>query len=237
MECSSWSMTLIYSISWAIMSWFCTVLLSISALQVEFFLVIWPLISLRPPGLPRNSISMLLLLFSHSVMSDSATPWTEAHQTALPFTISQSLFKFMSIESVMPSNRLILCHPLLLLPSVFPSLRVFFSESALRIRWPKYWSFSFSISLSNEYSGLISCRMDCCDLLTVQGALKPHPESITLITSSKLKTLALRLVSFPNTTTLGIMRMELKSYTFSKLDLGLLVLGGVSFSERSCPRI
>ena len=140
-----------------------------------------------------------------------------------------------SIESVMPSNHLILCHPLLLLPSVFPSIRVFFSESALCIRWPKYWSFSFSISLSNEYSGLISCRMDWCDLLTVQGALKPHPESITLITSSKLKNLALRLAPFPNTTTLGIMLMELKSYTFSHLDLGWLVLGGVNISERSCP--
>ena len=142
MECSSWSMTLIYSISWAIMSWFCTVLLSISALQVEFFLVIWPLISLRLPGLPRNSISTLLLLFSHSVMSDSATPWTEAHQTALPFTISQSLFKFMSIESMMPSNHLFLCCPLLLLPSIFPSIKVFSIESALHIRQPKYWSFN-----------------------------------------------------------------------------------------------
>ena len=96
------------------------------------------------------------LLFSRSVMSNSATLWTAACQASLCFTISQSLLKLMSIESVMPSNHLILCHPLPLLPSIFPSIRVFSSESVLRIRWPKYWSFSFSISPSNEYSGLIS---------------------------------------------------------------------------------
>ena len=90
----------------------------------------------------------------------------------LSITISWSLPKPMSIESMIPSNRLILCHPLLLPPSIFPSIRVFFSESALRIRWPKYWRFSFSISLSNEYSGLISFRMDWLDLLAVQGTLK-----------------------------------------------------------------
>ena len=88
------------------------------------------------------------------------TPWTAAHQASLPFTISQSLLKLMPIESVMPSNRLILFHALLLPPSIFPSIRVFSSESALCIRWPKYWSFSFSISPSNEYSGLISFRID-----------------------------------------------------------------------------
>ena len=85
-----------------------------------------------------------------------ATPWTVAHQASLSFTISQSLLKLMFIESVMPSNHLILCQPLLLLPSIFPSIRVFSSESVLRIRWPKYWSFNFSLSPSNEYSGLIS---------------------------------------------------------------------------------
>ena len=93
------------------------------------------------------------------------TPWTAAHQASLSITNSWSLFKLMSIESVMPSNHLILCCPLLLPPSIFPSLRVFSSESSLRIRWPKYWSFSFSISPSNEYSGLISFRMDWLDLL------------------------------------------------------------------------
>ena len=101
-----------------------------------------------------------------------ATPWTPAHQDFLSFTISQSLLKLMSIESMMPSNHFTLCRPILLLPSVFPSIRVFFSELALRIRWPKYWSFSFSVSLSNEYSELISFRMDWLDLLAVQGTLK-----------------------------------------------------------------
>ena len=100
------------------------------------------------------------------------TPWTVAHQASLSFTISQSLLKLISIELMMPSNHLILCHPLLLLPSVFPSIRVFSSESALCIWWPKYWSFSFSISPSNEYSGLISFRTDWFDLLAVQETLK-----------------------------------------------------------------
>ena len=101
-----------------------------------------------------------------------ATPWTAARQASLSSTISQSLLKLMSIESVMPSNHLILYRPLLLPPSVFPSIRVFSSESVLPIRWWKYWSFSFSISPSNEYSGLISFRMDWLDLLAVQGTLK-----------------------------------------------------------------
>ena len=100
------------------------------------------------------------------------TPWTAARQASMPITNSQSLHKLMSIESVMPSNHLILCHPLLLPPSIFPSIRVFSNESALRIRWPKYWSFSFNISPSSEYSGLISSRMDWVDLLAVQGTLK-----------------------------------------------------------------
>ena len=99
------------------------------------------------------------------------TPWTAACQASLSITNSQSLLKLMSIKSVMPSNHLILCHPLLLLPSIFPSIRVFSSESVLRIRWPEYWSFSFSISPSNEYSGLISFRIDWFDL-AVQGTLK-----------------------------------------------------------------
>ena len=101
-----------------------------------------------------------------------ATPWSTAHQASLSITNSQSLLKLMSIKSVVPSNHLILCHPLLLLPSIFPSIRVFSNESALHIRWPKNWSFSFSISPSNEYSGLISFRMDWLDLLAVQGTLK-----------------------------------------------------------------
>ena len=105
-------------------------------------------------------------------MSDSANPGTTTQHPSLSFTISPCLFKFMSNESVMLFNRLILCCPLPLLPSVFPRIRVFSSELALHIRWPKCWSFSFSISLSNEYSGLISFRIDWFDLLAVQWTLK-----------------------------------------------------------------
>ena len=105
-------------------------------------------------------------------MSDSVTPPIIAYQASLSITNSQSLLRFMSIESVMPSIHLILCHPLLLPPSIFPSIRVFSNESVLYIRWPKYWSFSFSISPFNECSGLISFRMDWLKLLAVQGTLK-----------------------------------------------------------------
>ena len=109
---------------------------------------------------------------SGSVVSDCANPWTAACQASLSFTNFRTLLKLMSIESVMPSNHLILCHPLLFPPSIFPSIRVLFSESVLRIRWPKYWNLSFSISPSNEYSGLIPFRIDWFDLLAVQGTLK-----------------------------------------------------------------
>ena len=112
-------------------------------------------------------------------------PWTAAHQAFLSITNSQSFFKLMSIESVMPSNLLILCRPLLLLPSIFPSIRVFSNHSALCIRWPKYWIFSFSISLSNEYFVLISFRIGWFDLLAVQGTLKSllhhHSSHISVI--------------------------------------------------------
>ena len=101
-----------------------------------------------------------------------ATPWTAACQASLSITNSQSLLKLMSVESMMPSNHLMLCFPLLLLPSIFPSIRVFSNESTLHIRWPKYWSFSLNISPSNEHSGLISFRMDWLELLTVQRTLK-----------------------------------------------------------------
>ena len=101
-----------------------------------------------------------------------ATPWTAAHQASLSTTNSQSLLKRVSTESVMPSNHLILCHPLLLPPPIFPSIRIFSNESALCIRWPKYWSFSFSITPSNDYPGLISFTMDWFDLFAVQGTLK-----------------------------------------------------------------
>ena len=125
--------------------------------------------SLRNPGLSVSSLTitsylLIWLWFSHFQLF--ATTWTAAPQASWSFTIS------MSIESVMPSNNLILCHPLLLLPSIFPSIRVFSNELALCIRWPKYWSFSFSIRPSKEYSGLISFRMDWFGLLAVQGTLK-----------------------------------------------------------------
>ena len=109
-------------------------------------------------------------------MFDSAILWTATQQAYLSFTISWSLLKLISTESVIPSNHLILCHTLLLLPSIFPSIRVFSNESALRIMWPEYWSFSFSINPSNEYSGLISFRIDWFDLLEVQGTLKDFPQ-------------------------------------------------------------
>ena len=112
----------------------------------------------------------MLSRFSHGLLF--VTPWTVACQASLSFTVSQILLKLISIESVMPSNHLFLCHPLCLLPSIFPSIRVFSKKSVLLIRWPKYWSFSFYISPSNEYSGLISFRMDGFDLLEVQGTLK-----------------------------------------------------------------
>ena len=115
----------------------------------------------KPP--PVQSLSLVQLF---------ATPWTAKCQASLSVTSSRSLIKLMSIESVMPSNHLILCRPFLLLPSIVPSIRVFSKESVLHIRWPKYWSFSFSISLSNEYSGLISFSIAWFDLLAVQGTLK-----------------------------------------------------------------
>ena len=124
----------------------------------------------------KSNIILWELLFSHSVLSHSATPWTAALQDTLSFTMSQSLLKLMSTESVMPFKNRVLCHSLLLLHSIFPSIRVSSNESFLRIRWPKCWSFSFSISPSNEYSRLISFRMDWLDLLAVQGTLKCLPQ-------------------------------------------------------------
>ena len=116
------------------------------------------------------------------------TPWTAARQASMSITNSQGLLKFMFIESVMPSNHLILCRPLLLLPSIFPSSRIFSNETVLHIRWPKCWSFSFSISPSNEYSGLISFRMDWLDLLAVQGTLRSllqhHSSKASVLQSS-----------------------------------------------------
>ena len=120
--------------------------------------------------LPKCNLAHAVVIQSHSCVQFFATPWTAARQASLSFTISQSFLKFMSIESVMPSNHLVLCHPLLLLPSIFPSIGVFSQESNLHIRWPKNWS--FSISSSNEYSALISFRIDWFDPLAVQGTVK-----------------------------------------------------------------
>ena len=147
----------------------------------------------HPWNLHFEILRSWLLLFSCSIVSDFATPGTAAlsrGQASLSNTSSRSPPKLMSIESVMPSNHLILCHPLLLLPSIFPSIRVFSNESALRIRWPKYWNFSLNISPSNEHSGLISFGMDWLDLLAVQGTLK------SLLQHHSSKASILRLSAF-----------------------------------------
>ena len=122
--------------------------------------------------LEAGPLESMLLLFSHLVVSDSATPWMAAHQASVSFTVSCSLLELMSTESMIPSNHLIFFCPLLLPPSIFPSIRIFSNESVLCIRWPKYWSFNFSISPSSGYSGLISFRIDWFDLLAIQGTLK-----------------------------------------------------------------
>ena len=130
-----------------------------------------------------------MLLFSHSVIFDSANPWTAAHQASLSFIISQSLRKLISIESAMPANYLVLCHPLLSLPSIFPSIRVFSKKLALHIRWPKYWS--FSISPSNEYSGLISFRTEWLDISLLSEGLSRVFSSTT---TQSINSLALSFV-------------------------------------------
>ena len=149
----------------------------------------------------------LILIPFQSVQSLShvqffATPWTATNQASLSITNSRSLLTLMSIESLMPSNHLILCHPLFLLPSIFPSIRVFSNELATHIRWPKYWSFSFNISPSNEHPGLISFRMDWLDLLAVQGTLKSllqhHSLNASILWGSAFFTVQL---SHPYTTT------------------------------------
>ena len=150
----------------------------------------------------------LVVVHSLSHVRLSATQWTTAHQAFLSFTISWSLLKLTSIELVMPSNHLILCHSLLLLPSIFPNIKVFCNELALHIRWPNYWSFSFSISLSNEYSGLISFRTDQFYLLAVQGTLK------SLLQHHSLKTLSLF-----HGTILNSVHDYQKNHSFDYLDL------------------
>ena len=144
------------------------------SIDLIYFLPIFWFFSVFVSNINEIFYSLFYLSSVQSLSRDRLfmTPWNAARQASLSITSSWSLLKLVSIESVMPSNHLILCHPLLLLPSIFPRIRVFSNESALCIRWPKYWSFSFSISPSNEHSGLISFRMDWLDLLAVQGTLK-----------------------------------------------------------------
>ena len=153
------------------------------------------------PSAHKNILSFVVVVVqSLSCVQFFATPWTTVWQASLSFTNSWSLLKLMSIESVMPSNQLILCHPLLFVSSIFPSIRVFFNESALHIRWPKYWSFSFSISPSDEYSGLISFRIDWFDLLAVQGTLRSflqHHSSKALVLVIHWQESAMDLHVFP----------------------------------------
>ena len=141
------------------------------------------------------------------------TPWTAVQQASLSITNSRSLLKLMSIELVTPSNHLILCHPLLFLPSVFPSIRVFSNKSVLCIRWPKYWNFSFSVSPSNEYSVLISFRMDWLDLLAVQGTLK------SLLQNRSSKASVLQCSAFCYSPALISIHDYWKNHSFDYMDL------------------
>ena len=156
---------------------------------------------------------MEVVLFSCSVVSYSVTPWTAACQASLSIADSWSLLKLISIESVMPTNHFILCHPLLFPPSVFPSIRVFSNESFLHIWWPKYWSFNFRISPSNKYSGFISFRMDWLDLLAVQGTLQessPIPQ---------FKSINSSVLSFLYSPTLTSIHDYWRNHSFDYMDL------------------
>ena len=163
---------------------------------------------------------MIHIFFKPSVQFSSVAqshltlcnPMDCSTQSSLSFTNSQSLLKLMSIQLVIPSNHLILCHPLLLLPSVFPSIRVFSNDSVLHIRWPKYWNLSFSISLSNEYSGLISFRTDWFDLLAGQGTHK------NLLQHQQFKIINFSALSFPYGPTFTSIHDYWKNYSFDKMD-------------------
>ena len=174
--------------------------------------------------------------FSHSVMSDSVTPGTAACQASLSFSISQSLLKLMSTESLMPSNPLILCCSFLLLPSIFSSIMVSYSESALLIRWPKYWSFSFSISSSSEDSGLISFRMDWLDLLAVQGTLKSllqyHSSKASILWHSAFFTVQLSHPYMTPRKTIALTRWTFVSKVMSLL-FNMLSRLAITFLPRS----
>ena len=166
----------------------------------------------------------------------SATPWTVARQASLSITNSRSSPKLMSIESVMPSNHLLLCHPLLLLPSIFPRIRVFSSESVVRIRQPKYWSFSFNISPSNEHPGLVSFRMDWLDLLAVQGTLKNllqyHSSKVSILLCSAFFIVQL---SHPYMTTGKTITLTRRTFVGKVMSLLFNMLSGlvITFLPRS----
>ena len=167
-------------------------------------------------------------------MSDSLQPpWTAAPQASLRFTISRSLLKLMSTESVMPSNHLILCHPLLLLPSIFPSFRDFSNQSTLCIRWPKYWSFDFSISPSDVYSGLISFRMNWLDLLAVQGTLQSllqhHSSKASILRRSAFFTVQLSHPYMTTGKTIALTRRTLVGKVMSLLSICCLDLPQLFF--------
>ena len=167
-----------------------------------------------------------------------ATPWTAARQASLSITSSQSSHKLMSIKSVMPSSHLILCHPLLLLPSIFPSIKVFSNESTLCIRWPKYWSFSFSISLSKEHLGLISFRMDWLDLLAVQGTLKSllqhHSSKASILQSSAFFMIQL---SHPHMTTGKTIALTRLTFVGKGMSLLLHMLSGLAVTFAVSPSL
>ena len=174
--------------------------------------------------------------FSRSVMSDFATPWNAARQASLSITNTQSLLKLMSIVSVMPSNHLNPCHPLLLPRSIFPSIRVFSNESTLCMRWSEYWSFSFSISPSNEHPGLISFRMDWLDLLAVQGTLKSllqhHSSKESILRRSAFFTVQLSHPYMTTGKTIALTRQTFISKAMSLL-LNMLSRLVITFLPRS----
>ena len=187
---------------------------------------------------PFENTTLVWLVWFNSVQSLSrvrlfATPWIAAHQASLSIINSQSLPKPMSIESVMPSNHLILCHPLLLLPSIFPSTRVFSNELVLHMRWTKYWNFSFSFSPSNEHLGLISFRMDWLDLLAVQGTLRSllqhHSSKASILLRSAFFTVQLSHLYMTTGKTIALTRR-----TFVDKVMSLLFLGALLHSQTPC---
>ena len=181
-------------------------------------------------SLQKDTICMILLTWGSSVQSLSrvqlfATPWIAARQASLSITKSRSSPKPMSIKSVMPSSHLILCHPLLFLPLILPSIRVFSNDSTLRMRWPKYWSFSFSISPSNEHPGLVSFRMNWLDLLAIQGTLKSllqdHSSKASILRCSAFFTVQL---SHPYMTTGKTIALTRWTFVILRWHLGIAIL-------------